>query len=188
MTQKAGTDPQAEFPKATAEEDQAQINASIYKELRRLAGARMNLERGGHTLQPTALVHEAYLRLADQPGSIWKDRSRIMGLAAHVMRNILVDYARARTAGKRGDGALQVTLDDALATTESSLADVIAVDEALTQLAEFDSRQARILEMHFFSGLTFEAIAEQLGVSVRTVKSDWAMARAWLRQRLDTKK
>ena len=164
--------------------DQAEINSSIYKELRRLAGAKMHFERAGHTLQPTALVHEAYLRLAEQPGSIWKDRSRVLALAAHVMRNVLVDYARAKGAGKRGARALQVTLDEGVATSASSLADVLAVDEALTQLAEFDPRQARILELHFFAGLTFEDIAEQLHLSVRTVKSDWAMARAWLHQRL----
>lgn len=160
------------------------IHASIYKELRKIASAKMRLERGNHTLQPTALVHEAYVRLADQPESIWKDRSRILGLAARAMRNILVDHARARSAGKRGDGAVQVTLDDGLAASSSTLVDVLAVDEALTRLAEFDPRQAKVLELHFFAGLTFEEIADQLGVSTRTVKSDCAMARAWLHQQL----
>jgi RNA polymerase sigma factor (TIGR02999 family) len=161
-------------------EDRATIDAGIYKELRRLAAAKMHFERGSHTLQPTALVHEAYLRLAGQPDSIWQDRSRILGLAAHAMRNILVDYARARGADKRGAGVVQVTLDEGAAASESSLVDVIAVDEALTRLADLDARQARILEMHFFGGLTFEEIAAQLDISERTIKREWAMARAWL--------
>jgi RNA polymerase sigma factor (TIGR02999 family) len=165
-------------------DDEAEIAASVYKELRRLAAARMRQERPGHTLQPTALVHEAYMRLADQPHSAWKQRSRILGLAAHAMRNILVDHARARRAGKRGAGAVQVTLDEGAAATEGPVADVLAVNEALDELARFDARQARILELHFFGGLTFEEIAAELGLSLRTVKGDSAMARAWLHQRL----
>jgi RNA polymerase sigma-70 factor, ECF subfamily len=162
----------------------AEINASIYKELRRIASAKMRLERGNHTLQPTALVHEAYLRLAGQPESAWKDRARILGLAANAMRHILVDHARAHVAGKRGAGAVQVTLDDGLAASNNALADVLAVDEALTRLAEFDARQARVLELHFFAGLTFDEIAAEVGVSTRTVKSDCAIARAWLHHQL----
>jgi RNA polymerase sigma factor (TIGR02999 family) len=109
----------------------------------------------------------------------------VLGLAANVMRHVLVDHARARNAGKRGDPKLQVTLDEGLvATTNASAADVLAVDEALTRLAKFDPRQAEILEMHFFAGMTFEEISAQLGVSLRTVKRDWTMARAWLRQEL----
>ncbi len=164
-------------------EEEAEIAASLYKELHQIAVARMRNERAGHTLQPTALVHEAYLRL-DLPQSAWKQRSRILGLAAHAMRNILVDYARAHNAEKRGDGAIQVTLDDGIAATDGKLADVLAVDEALSRLAQLDPRQARILEMHFFGGLTFDEIAEELGISLRTVKGDWAMARAWLHQQL----
>jgi RNA polymerase sigma factor (TIGR02999 family) len=160
--------------------DDAEITPSIYIELRKIAAARMKLERGNHTLQPTALVHEAYLRLADQPSPIWKDRARILGLAAHAMRHILVDHARARIAGKRGAGAVQVTLDEALASRPQSQVDILAVDEALTQLAAFAPRQAKILELHFFSGLTFDEIAIQLNVSARTIKRDWTMARAWL--------
>ena len=165
-------------------EEEAEVAASIYKELRRIAGARMQHERAGHTLEPTALVHEAYLRLADQPQSAWKQKSRILGLAAHAMRNILVDYARAHNAEKRGDGAVQVTLDDGIAASDGKLADVLAVDEALGRLAQLDRRQAHILELHFFGGLTFDEIAEEVGVSLRTVKGDWAMARAWLHQQL----
>jgi RNA polymerase sigma-70 factor, ECF subfamily len=160
------------------------IDASLYKELRRIAAARMRLERGNHTLQPTALVHEAYLRLSDQPHSAWQDRARILGLAAQAMRHILVDHARAHSAGKRGAGAVQITLDDGLAVSSSALVDILVLDEALTKLAGFDSRQARVLELHFFAGLTFEEIAEELGVALRTVKRDSSMARAWLRQQL----
>src|SRR5271154_2171682 len=128
------------------------LATSLYAELHRLAAGKMRFERGNHTLQPTALVNEAYLRLSDQSESMWKDRSRVLGLAANVMRHILVDYARAHRAEKRGDPKLQVTLDEGLvAITNSSTADVLAVDEALTRLAEFDKRQAEILEMHFFA-------------------------------------
>jgi RNA polymerase sigma factor (TIGR02999 family) len=147
----------------------------------------MRFERGNHTLQPTALVNEAYLRLADGSDSMWVDRSRVLALAAGVMRHILVDHARAHNAGKRGDGRLHVTLvEDLAGGTSSSTADVLAVDEALTRLSAFDSRQAKVIEMHFFGGLTFEEIALQLDVSSRTVKRDWTMARAWLRQQMST--
>jgi RNA polymerase sigma factor (TIGR02999 family) len=161
------------------------LASSLYQELRRLAVGKMRFERGNHTLQATALVNEAYLRLADCPDPMWGDRSRVLGLAANVMRHILVDHARAHNAEKRGDGQLQVTLDDDMAGGRSnSTADVLAVDEALTRLAGFDPRQAQVLEMHFFGGLTFEEIALQLEVSARTVKRDWTVARAWLRQEL----
>jgi RNA polymerase sigma-70 factor (ECF subfamily) len=171
-------------PPPLLSEVESDLASSLYGELRRLAAVKMRLERGNHTLQPTALVHEAYLRLADCTDSLWSDRSRVMGVAAHIMRNILVDSARAHTAGKRGAGAIQVTLDEGLIAVGSSAIDVLAVDEALTRLATFDQRQASILEMHFFAGLTFEKIALQLDISIRTVKRDWAMARAWLRQQL----
>lgn len=163
---------------------ESEVAQSIYKELRRIAAARMKHEREGHTLQPTALVHEAYLRLADQPQEIWKERSKIIGLAAHTMRHILVDHARARSANKRGAGAVQVTLHDGTAVCDDILADVLVVDEVLSRLEQLDQRQGRIVELHFFGGLTFDEIAEELGISVRTVKSDWSMARAWLYQQL----
>src|SRR5580700_8141706 len=125
------------------------LASSLYQELHRLAAGKMRFERGNHTLQPTALVNEAYLRLGNCSDSMWQDRTRVLGLAANVMRHILVDYARAHGAGKRGDGQLQVTLvDNMVASANSSTADVLAVDEALTRLAEFDPRQAKILEMH----------------------------------------
>jgi RNA polymerase sigma factor (TIGR02999 family) len=162
-----------------------ELAASLYQELHRLAIGKMRFERGNHTLQPTALVNEAYLRLGGCSDSMWQDRARVLGTAATVMRHILVDYARAHCAGKRGDGKLQVTLvEEVLAGPTASTVDILAVDEALTRLAEFDPRQAQILEMHFFAGLTFEEIALQLRVSTRTVKRDWTMARAWLRQKL----
>jgi RNA polymerase sigma-70 factor (ECF subfamily) len=163
------------------------LASSLYQELRRVAAGKMRFERGNHTLQPTALVNEAYLRLGNCSASMWQDRARVLGTAANVMRHILVDYARAHNAGKRGDGRLQATLvEDAVAGTTTSTIDILAVDEALTSLAEFDPRQAQILEMHFFAGLTFEEIALQLDVSTRTVKRDWTMARAWLRQKLSS--
>jgi RNA polymerase sigma factor (TIGR02999 family) len=149
-----------------------------------MAAGRMRFERGNHTLQPTALVHEAYLRLADGREFRGADRAQVLGLAAHIMRNILVDHARAHRAAKRGAGGVQVTFDDGLAAPQESVIDVLAVDEAMSRLAEFDARQARILELHFFAGLTFEEIAEQVGLSLRTVKRDWTMARAWLRKEL----
>jgi RNA polymerase sigma-70 factor, ECF subfamily len=163
------------------------LTSTLYQELHRLALGKMRFERGAHTLQPTALVNEAYLRLVDCSDSMWVDRTRVLGTAANVMRHVLVDHARARNAGKRGDGLLQVTLvDDMAGGTSSSTADILAVDEALTRLAEFDPRQAKVLEMHFFGGLTFEEIALELDVSTRTVKRDWTMARAWLRQELSS--
>jgi RNA polymerase sigma-70 factor (ECF subfamily) len=166
----------------------AKMNSSLYGELHRLAVAKMRFERGNHTLQPTALVHEAYLRLADHSELLGNDRIQVLGLAAHIMRNILVDHARNHQAAKRGAGAVQVTFGEDLVAAPGSMVDVLAVDDTLTRLAEFDPRQAEILELHFFGGLTFEEIALQLGVSVRTVKRDWSMARAWLRQELSTKR
>jgi RNA polymerase sigma-70 factor, ECF subfamily len=161
------------------------LTSTLYRELHRLAVGKMRFERRNHTLQPTALVNEVYLRLADGSDSMFADRSRVLGLAANVMRRILVDHARAHKAEKRGGGRVQVTLvEDVAGGTSSSTADVLAIDEALTRLAEFDPRQAKILEMHFFAGLTFEEIALQLDVSIRTVNRDWKMARAWLREQL----
>jgi RNA polymerase sigma-70 factor, ECF subfamily len=161
------------------------LEVSLYRELRKIASAKMRFERGNHTLQPTALVHEAYMRLAGESSSAWSDRPRILALAAHTMRNILVDHARAHDAGKRGAGAVQVTLNEDVAKSTDNLVDVLAVDEALTRLASFDVRQARVLELHFFAGLNFEEIAGELAVSARTIKRDWTMARAWLHCQLE---
>jgi RNA polymerase sigma-70 factor, ECF subfamily len=156
----------------------------IYGELRRLAGQYMRRERGNHTLQPTALVHEAYARLVQQPQVPWQSRAHFFASASRLMRNILVDHARAKRAGKRGGIQHQVTLDEAFLPSKERLIDVLALDEALDHLAGFDARQARIVELHFFGGLTFEEIALVLQVGERTVKRDWSMARDWLRGEL----
>ena len=163
------------------------MTASLYAELHRMAAARMRNERRDHTLQPTALVNEAYLRLEERGGSLWGHRSEVLGVAGRVMRNVLVDHARARQADKRGGGAVQVELEDGMALAQGSLVDVLAVDEALSRLAQLDQRQARMIEMHIFGGMTFEEIAEQMAVSSRTVKREWAMGRAWLVRELSPK-
>lgn len=175
---------QGSGPSALLSQTEPDLASSLYNELRRLAAVKMRFERRNHTLQPTALVHEAYLRLADCNESVWKDRTRVLGMAAHIMRNILVDHARAHCAGKRGAGAILVTLDAGLAVSSESPVNILIVDEALSRLAAFDPRQATVLELHFFAGLTFEEIALQLGVSERTIKRDWTMARAWMNQEL----
>jgi|SRR5215469_1560719 len=175
------------LPRRSSTGPEQELSSSLYAELHRLAAAKMRHERGNHTLQPTALVNEAYMRLADQAESVWGDRARCLGTAAKVMRNVLIDHARAYRAGKRGGGAIQVTLDDALLPPAKSFADVLAIDDALNQLAQFDPRQAEILELHFFGGLTFDEIALHLGISLRTVKRDWTMARAWLKKELSPK-
>ena len=154
----------------------------VYEELRRLAKGYLHRERLEHTLQSTALVHEAYLRLIDQNVD-WQGRSHFFGIAAQMMRRILVDHARARNAAKRGEG-LKVTLDERMALAEARDLDVIALDGALDRLSKLDEGQAKIVEMRFFAGLSIEETAEALGISPATVKRDWAMARAWLAREL----
>ncbi len=152
----------------------------VYRELRRLAAAYLRRERLDHTLQATALVHEAYLRLVDQSIADCHTRARFFGIAANVMRQILVNHAERHKAAKRGGGN-KVALDEAMALPDGSDAvDVVALDRALTKLAQLDERQCRIVEMRFFCGLPEQEIAEVLGVSVRTVKRDWMSAKAWL--------
>ncbi len=163
---------------------EAQLIPQVYKELRRIAGYHMRLERANHTLQPTALVHEAYSRLVQQPGIPWQNRAHFYAVASQIMRQILVDHARARHAGKRGGVQQQVTLDDALISSREQSIDVLALHEALERLSEFDHRQGRIVELHFFGGLSFEEIGLVLEISERTVKRDWTMARAWLKGEL----
>ena len=155
----------------------------IYGELRRRAAAHLRRERAGHTLQPTALVHEAYLRLVDQDVA-WKNRAQFLGLASEMMRRILVDHARARQAGKRAGGWTRVELDDAISTSEERGVDLVLLDQALVELSELDPPQARIVELRFFGGLTLEETANVLGVSTATVKRDWTLARTWLYRRL----
>ena len=145
-----------------------QILPYIYDELRRLAGYYMSRERPDHTLQPTALLHEAYLRLIDQRRVDWKNRAQFFGLAANMMRRVLVNHARDRAAGKRGGGAAKVTLSLAASVFEQPDVDVIAVDEALEKLGELDPRQSRIIELKFFTGLATQEIAEVLGISSAT--------------------
>lgn len=161
----------------------------LYGELRRLARIQMRRERNNHTLQPTALVNEAYARLmqSPEPAIAWQSRAHFLAAAAQAMRRILVDYARARNAWKRGGFQQQVTLEDCEQVNGERSIDILALNEALECLAELDSRQSRIVELHFFGGLSFEEIAELLGIAVRTVKRDWSMARSWLFNQLSAR-
>lgn len=156
----------------------------VYEELRRVAAAALRRERADHTLQPTALVHEAFLRLAGVPASQWRDRGHFVAIAARVMRQILVDHARGRHALKRGSADVRVPLDGLDVPAASTDVDLVALDDALQRLAELDERQARIVELRFFGGLTVEETAALIGASERTVKRDWQMARAWLKREL----
>jgi RNA polymerase sigma factor (TIGR02999 family) len=160
-----------------------------YRELRKIAGARMREERPGHTLQPTALVHEAYMRLAGQERVEWRDRGHFYGVAAQMMRRVLVDSARERLADKRGGGQPKLVLDWLeIESTPAKLEEVLAVDQALERLQELDPQQVRIVELHYFGGLSVKDTAAALGVSARTVDRDWSMARAWLRKKLGGEK
>ena len=164
-----------------------QLLPRVYEELRQLAGACVKDERPGMTLDATALVHEAYLRLVHQKTVGFAGRAQFFAAAATVMRRILVDHARARRREKRGGDAVRITLDEALAVFESAAADVTDLDAALTTLAEIDPRKARLVELRFFAGVLMEDAAEMLGVTQRTAERDWRFARAWLRDWLDTK-
>ncbi|HEX8287521.1 MAG TPA: sigma-70 family RNA polymerase sigma factor [Pyrinomonadaceae bacterium] len=157
----------------------------VYDELRRQASRYLRRERAGHTLQTTALIHEAYLKLIDQKTVAWQNRSHFFAIAAQAMRRILVDYARERKREKPGGAAENLPIDEAfqIAAKEKGV-DLIALDEALTRLAEFDERQARIVELRFFSGLDNDETAQVLGVSNATVRRDWNMAKAWLHRQL----
>ena len=152
----------------------------VYNELRRLAHRYMIREKAGHTLQTTALVNEAYLRLVDLKRIEWQDRAHFFAMAAKFMRRILVDFARSRGYQKRGGDAQKVSLDESLFVSPEPGADLIRIDEALSSLAEFDARKARVVELRFFGGMTEEETAEVLHVSRETVKRDWKLARNWL--------
>ncbi len=152
----------------------------VYSELRRLAHAYMRRQKSDHTLQTTALVNEAYMRLIDTSRVRWQDRNHFFAMSAKMMRRILVDSARSKNARKRGGGEHMVTFDEALPVVEAKAADLIDLDDALTRLAELDERQSRIVELRYFGGLTEEEIADVLEVSARTVRRDWSIARAWL--------
>jgi RNA polymerase sigma factor (TIGR02999 family) len=157
--------------------------SAVYGELRQVAARAMRNERPGHTLQPTALVHEAFMKLAGAAGVEWRDRAHFFGVAARLMREILVDYARRRGAAKRGSGA-RITLDDSLLIAEDRLADVLAIDEVVQRLEALDARQGQIVELRFFGGLSVEEVAEVMKISTPTVKREWQSAKAWLHREL----
>jgi RNA polymerase sigma factor (TIGR02999 family) len=159
----------------------------VYQELRRLAAAYIRREKPGQTLQPTALVHEAYLRLMKDRPDRWQNRAHFCAIAAHSMRQILIERARARQAQKRFGGQARVTLQDALVKGGEQSFDLLALDEAIERLAELDPAQARIVELRFFGGLTVEETADAMGISPATVKRHWTIARAWLARELDLK-
>jgi RNA polymerase sigma factor (TIGR02999 family) len=161
-----------------------QLMPLVYRQLRRLAHGCLGREPPGHTLQTTALVHEAYLRLVDQQEAGWKNRAQFFAVAAQMMRRVLVDYARARQYGKRGGGAQKVELDEALVVSRDRAAEVVALDELLLSLAEVDPRKGRVVESRVFGGLSVEETAEALGVSPGTVMRDWTLAKAWLQREM----
>ena len=159
----------------------------VEAELRRLARTYMRRERAGHTLQTTALINEAYVRLIDAKRIRWQNRAHFYGLAARLMRRILVDFSRERNYQKRGGGAYQITFDERLAITGTDNPDLLALDEALTELGQVDERKAQVVEMRFFGGLTEKEAAIALGVSAETARRDWRLAKAWLLRRLSEK-
>jgi RNA polymerase sigma factor (TIGR02999 family) len=159
----------------------------VYHELKRLAAHFLQAERQGHTLQPTALVHEAYLRLAGQKAA-FQNRAQFMAVAAQLMRRILVDYARQRVATKRGGGEIPLEIEACeIGGGVEQSEEMLAVDEALARLAELDPQQAHVVEMRYFGGMTVEETAEALGIGARTVKREWALAKAWLRLEISAK-
>jgi len=156
-------------------------------ELRRIARHYMRLEREGHTLQTTALVNEAYLKLVDQAHVNWQNRAQFLAVAAQLMRHILVDHARGLCRGKRGGGAQVLPLEEGLVFSPTKSTALVALDDALTELAVFDPRKARVVELRYFGGLSVEEAAEALGVHPTTVKNDWRMAKLWLKNELSPK-
>jgi RNA polymerase sigma-70 factor (ECF subfamily) len=168
--------------KAGDRQAESELVPLIYGELRRLARGYMRRERPDHTLQATALVHEVYLRLMEEHPVDWQSRAHFFAVAAQLMRRILVDHARAHNAAKRGGDAPKVFLEENLILSEAKSGDMLSLDEALARLAKLDPRQGRIVELRFFGGLSVEETAEVLGISARTVKREWSVARAWLYQ------
>lgn len=161
-----------------------QLMSAVYDELHRLARRYMRRESPGHTLQTSALLNEAFLRLVDQKNVQWQNRAHFFGIAAQMMRRILVDYARSRNYEKRGGGARPLSLDDSLIVSDARNEEVVNVHEALERLTQFDSRKGQIVELRFFGGLSIEETAEVLGVSPGTVMRDWTLAKAWLRREM----
>ena len=173
-----------------SEGDQQALNKLmplVYDELRRLASRYLRHERPGHTLQTTALVHEAYLKLVDQKDANLQNRVQFFAIAAQVMRHILVDYARSRRAFKRGGDYCRLSLDEAVISSEEMDPDLLTLNEALDNLAVIDPQQSRVVELRIFGGLTVEETAEALEVSPRTVKREWSMAKAWLHKQMSQK-
>jgi RNA polymerase sigma factor (TIGR02999 family) len=166
-------------------EAEEQLIPLVYKELRRIASRYLRNERSGHSLQPTALVHEAYLRLTKMDKIDWQGRSHFFAISATQMRRILVDHARARDNKKRGSGSDIISIDDAFLPSPERPIEIVALDEALGRLAELDERQSKIVELRFFGGLNEEETGNVLGISTRTVKRDWRLAKAWLYQELN---
>lgn len=156
----------------------------VYKELRRLAHARLRNERPGHTLQSAALVNEAYLRLIGLDAPQWESRTHFFAIAARLMREVLVDYARRHRAGKRGGGACKVSLEDATGVSRRQDVDVVALDDALEALAKIDARQSQVVELRFFAGLSLQEISAALQIAPATVQRDWTAARAWLHREM----
>ena len=152
----------------------------VHAELRRIARRQMSLERAGHTLQATALVNEAYVRLAGDAGQRWQNRAHFFAVCAQVMRHVLIDHARSRAREKRGGALQRVSLEGAAALAEGGEAELLALDEALARLEEFDRQKARVVELRYFAGLGIEETAEALGVSPTTVRREWRRAKAWL--------
>jgi len=160
------------------------LMASVYDDLRVLAARHLSRESPDHILQPTALVHEVFMKLVDQSKVDWQGRTHFLAVSSEAMRRILVDHARHRLRLKRGGGQLRIPLDESLQLSPHSDADVLAVDEAISRLGELDPRQAKIIEMRFFGGMTVAEVASALGVSKRTVEAEWTMIRAWMRREL----
>jgi RNA polymerase sigma factor (TIGR02999 family) len=161
-----------------------QLLPVVYQELRRMAGNYLRQENPGHTLQPTALVHEAWLRLIDQARVDWRNRAQFFGVAAQMMRRILVDHAKAKHREKRGGDAVKLSLDDVINLSRERAADLIALDDALNELTRVDERKSRVVELRYFGGFTVEEIAQILEVSPETVMRDWKLAKAWLYQQI----
>jgi RNA polymerase sigma factor (TIGR02999 family) len=162
----------------------AELMPLVYAELRRLASYYLRRERGNHTLQPTALVHEAYLRLVDQRGAHWENRNQFVRVASELMRRVLVDYSRGHHAAKRGGNVAKVFLQEGVVAGKGRAAELLALDDALNRLAELDAQQARLVELRFFGGLSIEESAAVLGTSPATVKRHWNVAKAWLAREL----
>jgi RNA polymerase sigma factor (TIGR02999 family) len=163
----------------------SQLMPVVYDELYKLAHSYLRRERPDHTLQPTALINEAYLRLIKQDFPEWQSRRHFYGVAAQLMRQILVEYARSRAADKRGGGAQKFSLDEALTFSDDKAAELVALDDALVALAKFDERKVRIIELRYFGGLSLEETAAALGISVATIGHEVRLARAWLRREME---